>query len=403
MLAVAAFAAPDTRREQDFTAWRDEFRGYARRRGISETTLERTIDTLTVPSQMVIQRDRTQPEFNLSLAQYMSMMVNEARVQKGRQMYRENRVLLERIRNEYGVPPQYILAFWALESNFGTRQGTFPVVPSIATLAFDGRRGAFFREELISALWLIDRGHIPHDVKGSWAGAMGNFQFIPSSYRRYAVDFNNDGRRDLFNSKEDSFASAANFLKRKGWQEKQRWGREVKVQNPRRLNNVNLRTARTVTEWKRLGITAADGKPLPDSQISARLLLPEGINGVAFLVYPNFDVIMRWNRSTLYALAVGHLADRIAWGGQLMHVRGVQFLQPPELEQLQELLKKRGFYEGEIDGKKGPLTIAAVVNYQQQNNIPVDGFASKQLLNRLRREEIEELQNENSNSNPSGP
>ena len=217
------------------------------------------------------------------------------------------------------------------------------------------------------------------------------------------MDFNNDGRRDLFNSKEDSFASAANFLKRKGWQEKQRWGREVKVQNPRRLNNVNLRTARTVTEWKRLGITAADGKPLPDSQISARLLLPEGINGVAFLVYPNFDVIMRWNRSTLYALAVGHLADRIAWGGQLMHVRGVQFLQPPELEQLQELLKKRGFYEGEIDGKKGPLTIAAVVNYQQQNNIPVDGFASKQLLNRLRREEIEELQNENSNSNPSGP
>ena len=248
-------------------------------------------------------------------------MLSPARVAAGRERLRRHRDLLERVSAEHGVPPQVIVALWGIESSYGEITGGFPVVGSLATLAFDGRRADFFRRELLDALAILDGGDIaPEDMTGSWAGAMGQSQFMPSSYLRHAVDFDGDGRRDIWASLPDVFGSIANYLADAGWQRGYIWGRPVQVPDDLPAGLVGLDVKKPLPEWGELGVRRADGGPLPAVDIPASLVIPDGGAGDAadgaraYLVYHNFGVLMDWNRSTYFALTVGELADRIRDG-----------------------------------------------------------------------------------------
>src|SRR5262249_34336674 len=263
--------------------------------------------------------DRQQPEVTLTFDAYMARVVNDARIENGRQRVRENRELLERVSSTYGVQSRFIVALWAIETDFGRLTGNFPIIGALATLAFEGRRAAFFREELFNALRIVERTGIKaKDLRGSWAGAMGQSQFMPSSYLAYAVDFDGDGKSDIWNSRADVFASIANYLSKVGWRADETWGREVKV--PPNLDatqgsDQRLRAAsRSLTEWESLGIRRPDGDGLPRREMSAWLIRPAGTDGPSFLVYPNYSALLRWNRSLFFATAVGYLADRIGAG-----------------------------------------------------------------------------------------
>lgn len=337
-------------------------------------------------SERVLELDRRQPEFTQTFADYFNRRVTPERVTRGREVLERNRALLEQIRRETGVPPQYLVAFWGLETNFGGYLGDMAIPDSLATLACDDRRSRYFTGELISALKIIDAGDIAlADMHGSWAGAMGHVQFMPSAYLRYAVDHDGDGRRDLFNSTEDALASAGNFLDALGWEPGLRWGREVRL--PANFDYTLARgaTARPLDEWRRLGITDAFGKALPAAPVNAVLRLPAGHRGPAFLTYRNFDVIMGWNRSVFYALAVGHLADRIAGAGRL-------YRQPPEddlrfstddLVVIQTRLTDLGYDPGEADGRLGPATRAAVSDFQADHGLISDGHLDPEVVARI--------------------
>jgi len=295
----------------NFTAWLKDVRAQARAKGIKESTLNAALSGIR-PIPRVIELDRNQPEFKLTYRQYMERVVPYARVLKGRRMLEENRALLEKIGAKYGVQPRFLVAFWGVETDFGRVTGGFPVIPALATLAHDGRRSSFFRGELMNALKIVDEGHVtPAKMIGSWAGAMGQCQFMPSSFVRFAVDEDGDGRKDLWSSKADVFASAANYLKRSGWKGDQGWGRAVTLPKhfDRKLAGQERRSLKT---WSVLGVRDGTGKPLPQSDTSAALMLPEADGGPAFLVSDNFFTILKWNRSNFYALAVGQLADALA-------------------------------------------------------------------------------------------
>jgi membrane-bound lytic murein transglycosylase B len=295
----------------DFSAWLREVRDEARRNGIRETTLEKAFNNLQ-PIPRVLELDRNQPEFKLTYRQYMERVVPQARVEKGRKMLAENRALIEPIARKYGVPANYLVAFWGVETDFGRVTGGFQVIPALATLAHDGRRSAFFRKELMFALQIVDEGNVtPDKMTGSWAGAMGQCQFMPSSFVRFAVDANGDGRKDLWTDKGDVFASAANYLGQSGWKGSESWGRAVTLPKTfdRKLGGDARRTFKT---WAALGVRDAQGKPLPPSDQSAALIIPDIDETAAFLVTDNYFTILKWNRSTFYALAVGQLADALA-------------------------------------------------------------------------------------------
>lgn len=310
---LSGMAAPALA-EQDFSAWLQDLRKEAAAKGISQATLDAALTGIQ-PIPRVIELDRKQPEFTLTFDEYMRRVVPEARVQKGRKRLAENRKLLEEVSRQYGVQPQFIVAFWGIETDFGRVTGGFKVVPALATLAHDGRRSAYFRKELFDALTILDGGHIkPDDMVGSWAGAMGQPQFMPSSFVRFAVDENGDGRKDIWNSKADVFASAANYLSRSGWHGDERWGRQVTLPKGFDLSLADEKIRKPVNDWAALGVTRANGAPLPKSTLEASLIMPVKDKGPAFLVYNNYRVILKWNRSHFFALAVGRLADRIAGG-----------------------------------------------------------------------------------------
>ncbi len=281
---------------------------------------------------------------------------------------------------------RFLVAFWGLESNFGQFTGSFSAVGALVTLAHDRRRAGFFREQLLSLLELIDAGDIPSDVKASWAGAMGNHQFIPTTYKGYAIDFDGDGKRDLWGCLPDIFASAANYLSRSGWQRDKTWGREVLLPQGFDIALTGMDIRKPLKEWNEFGIRRVDGKPLPNIDIEASVMLPAGYKGPAFLVYKNYRTIMVWNRSHLYALAVGHLADRLAGQGALATPPPDQDapLSRADIRELQALLNGRGFDAGPADGMLGSKTRAAVRAYQQSAGIPPDGYATKPLIERLR-------------------
>jgi membrane-bound lytic murein transglycosylase B len=293
--------------DPDFDIWLKELAREARGMGISEATLAGALTGLK-PIPRVVKRAANQAEDVFSATRYVKRMVSETRVVKGRQKLQDLAGLFEQVSASYGVQPRYLAALWAIESDFGRGGADFPLVAALATQAWQGRRQAFFRRELLDALWLLDQEQIPSaDLRGSWAGAMGQFQFIPSTYRHYAVDFNGDGHRNIWTDPADALASAANLLARSRWRPGQDWGRRVQLPKGFDKSLAGLKTRKNLAEWRGMGITGAEG---PDQQ-EASLLLPDGPEGPAFLVFYNFRVLMRWNRSSAFALAIGHLADRI--------------------------------------------------------------------------------------------
>ncbi len=298
----------------DFQGWLKDLKHEARLKGVSDRTLSDALDGVSFLSR-VVELDRKQPEGRMSFRQYYENVITPERVSTGRAMYQAHRTLLEEIGQAYGVAPEFIVALWGIETSYGRNTGGFDVVPALATLAYDGRRPEFFRAELIQALKIIDSGHISADrMQGSWAGAMGQNQFMPSSFQNFAVDGNGDGRRDIWSTLPDVFASTANYLARSGWQEDERWGRHVSLPQDFSQNFLGLETEKTLGEWARLGVRFSED---PDgiqkfSRMRASLLAPDGLSGPAFLVYRNTRVIMKWNKSTYFATAVGLLADQIA-------------------------------------------------------------------------------------------
>lgn len=293
--------------DQPFPVWVDDLQAEARARGISDATV-RLLDDVA-PISRVIELDRRQPEGRLTLQEYLDRVINNARVAQGRRLLRENATLLREIGAEYGVQPRFIVALWGLETSYGQNTGGFPV---LATLAHDGRRSDFFRAELLSALEILDQGHIaPARMQGSWAGAMGQSQFMPSSFQRFAVDRDGDGRKDIWTTRADVFASAANYLSNVGWDDALTWGRAVQVPGGLDRSLIDLDVVKPITEWAALGVRRRDGGALPDATVDASLIQPDGPGTAAWLVYDNFRATLRWNRSTYFATSVGLLSDAI--------------------------------------------------------------------------------------------
>jgi membrane-bound lytic murein transglycosylase B len=369
-----------------FDAWLEGVKRDAAAAGISEPTIEAAL-TGVQPIERVLELDRRQPEFTRTFWAYLDKSVSPARIERGRQLLARHRGLLEQVRGRYNVQPRYLVAFWGLESDFGKHTGDFSVIGALATLAYDERRSAFFRTQLLDALHILDAGHIaPGNMRGSWAGAMGQLQFIPSTFTAYSVDFDGDSRRDIWTSLPDVFASAANYLASIGWRGDEIWGREVRLPAEFDWELAALKTRKPIAEWRRLGVRRSDGGKLPAADLSGAIVLPAGHKGPAFLVYGNFNTIMTWNRSLLYAIAIGHLSDRLAGKGPLRAVKPAQEapLSRAQVEEMQALLAGLGFDPGEPDGVVGSKTRAALRAFQRQAKLAPDGYPTPELLSGLR-------------------
>lgn len=299
--------------EGDYKAWVADLRAEAVSKGISASLFDQALSDFK-PITRVIELDRKQPEGKWTFAQYKEKVVSQARIAQGRRMFKQHRTLLENVAQEYGVAPQYIVALWGIETSYGNITGGFKVIPALATLAWEGRRAKFFRKEFLEALKIVNDGHISlSSMKGSWAGAMGQNQFMPSSFHSYAVDGNNDGRKDIWNSLPDVFSSTANYLSTNRWNPGEKWGRAVKVPQGFPEKYVGLDTRKPLNEWAALGVRKPDGSHIPVVEgFEASLVAPDGLGGPAYLVYNNFRTFLTWNRSTYFATSVGLLADAIS-------------------------------------------------------------------------------------------
>ena len=367
--------------EQGFNKWLVDFKKQARKQGISQATLNRAFKDVTL-NRSVLQSDATQPEFTKTFFDYFNKAVSQYRVKNGQKFYKKHRRLLDQVTKKYGVPGRFIVAFWGMETNYGSYTGNIPIIESLATLAYDPRRSTFFTQQLLSALTILDRGHISlSQMKGSWAGAMGQSQFMPSNYLEYAVDGDGDGKINLWDSLPDVFYSSANFLSHLGWQKEENWGREVRLPKNFNFALADNRTQRDLNAWRKLGITLADSRPLPSSDLKARLLLMTDYKGPAFLVYENFKVIKRWNNSNKYAVAVGHLADRIVNRPALTKKQPAndKSLSRTQMIELQSKLNELNFATGKPDGIAGTKTRKAIRAYQVKHQLPADGFPSKRM------------------------
>lgn len=304
--ALTALAAEST----EFSAWLGGLKSEAAGKGISEQTLAKALaDVALLPR--VVELDRRQPELTQTLPEYLKARVTRQRINKGQLMLKRYPTWLSRIEQQYGVQRNFIAALWGIETNYGDHSGGFPVVSALATLAFDGRRSDYFRTELFDVLWLLEEGRIKaYLLQGSWAGAMGQCQFMPSSFRRYAVNADG-GLTDIWSSLPDVFASAANYLKQSGWQTGQGWGFEVTLPAGFDLSLAGLEKSTPMDRWNKLGVTRSHGGILPPSNLTASLILPDGPGGPAYLVHDNFRVLLKWNRSYAFAIAVGIIADRL--------------------------------------------------------------------------------------------
>lgn len=381
-IAIAASSA--SAQQLSFDQWLQTFRAEALSKGIGRATLDTTLSGLR-PNQRVIELDRRQPEFTQTFWRYLARRVTQDRIQRGRKLLKKHGAMMKQIEARYGVPHRFLVSFWGLESNFGDYTGKMPVVQSIATLAYNPRRRRFFTGELIAALRIIERGDMPPSVQGSWAGAMGQTQFMPSTYLRYAVDGDGDNKRDLWGSYPDIFSSSSNFLAKVGWRREQTWGREVRLPAGFKFEHSGLKNRRPLEEWQQLGIRRTDGRDLPKVDIDAALVLPAGYKGPAFLVYRNFRTIMIWNRSIYYAIAVGHLADRIIGKGPL-------YAKPPaddvplsreQVKTMQRRLMALGLDVGSIDGVVGSKTRQAIKAFQRLAKLPPDGYPTLGLIEAL--------------------
>ncbi|MDH1470754.1 lytic murein transglycosylase [Shewanella sp. GD03713] len=356
----------------------------ARTEGLSEVTIQDTVASLQfVPK--VIELDQAQPEFSQTFNNYFTKRATDWRVNEGRRLLKKHRALLDKLAQEYGVPPQYILSFWGLETNYGSYKGKMSVLDSLATLACEPRRSGYFTTELMQALKLKEKyGFDKSTMVGSWAGAMGHTQFMPSAYAKYAIDGDGDGKADLWNSTEDALTSAANFLQHLGWQRNERWGREVILPRNFSYENLGAKQAQPLSQWAAQSVVQSNGQPLPAIDMKAALYLPSGHTGPAFLGYENFNVIMRWNRSEFYAITVGHLADRIN-GGEPLKVAPPEQprLSREQIKQLQTKLNESGFDVGKPDGVLGRNSSAGIQAFQRSKNMIADGFPSPEVFSAL--------------------
>ena len=370
---------------QSFESWVEELRQEALFLGLSEQTLL-VLNDLEAPLERVLDLDNSQPEFVQTFSRYLSLRVTPNQIRQGIDLMQEHRLLLDEVRRIYGVQPHYLVAFWAIESNYGRNTGGFSVLQALATLAFDPRRAEFFRQQLFIALQIIEDGHIQaEDMSGSWAGAMGQLQFMPNIFSRYGVDGDGDGRVDIWNSLPDIFHSAANFLSQSGWRGDERWGREVILPSDFDFNLSGTLVRRSLEEWQEIGVRQVDGNPIPVASMQGSVVLPSGANGPAFLIYNNFRTTMIYNPSTFYALTVGHLADRFTGGGPVQRMSDdEQPMSIADVQELQILLNGLGFNSGEPDGRVGRQTRSAIRAYQSESSLPTDGHASNQLLESLR-------------------
>jgi membrane-bound lytic murein transglycosylase B len=369
-----------------FTAWRDGFRGRALRQGIRPEVFDAAFRGVGVNAD-VVRLDSRQAEFTKPIWEYLDSAASPTRVETGRAKQAQLDPTLAAIEGRYGVDRQAVLAIWGMESNYGGNRGSIPVVESLATLAYEGRRRSFAEEQLVAALRIIQAGDVaPEAMRGSWAGAMGHTQFIPTSYLSMAVDFTGDGRRDVWSDDPtDALASAANYLARNGWQRGRPWGVEVRLPAGFNYGSADQSNRRPVADWRARGVTRIDGSPLPDHGTAA-IVAPAGARGPAFAVYQNFYVIKRYNNATSYAIGVGHLGDRIMGEGGFAASwpRGERELSRTEKIELQKRLIAQGHDTGATDGVIGPNTVAAIRTFQVSQGLEPDGFATTALLARLR-------------------
>lgn len=368
-----------------FSTWLRDFRKEASAKGISQRTISSVLDGMTL-NPKIIRRDRRQGFFAQSFVSFQKKLATNHRVITSRRKIKNNQAIFDRVQRDYGVAPSVITGFWALESDFGAGMGKDPILRSLATLAYDCRRSDMFRTEFLAALEIIDRGDVrPSGMIGSWAGEIGQTQFLPTRYLQYAIDYNNDGRVNLFSSDADVIGSTANYMRDLGWQPNQPWIQEVRV--PRKLpwKEAGLEIKHPRSQWTAWGVRRADGSPLPNDTMPASLLLPMGRLGPAFLAYPNFDVYLKWNQSLNYATTAAYLATRID-GAPVMRRPNpnIPILAINEAKELQRRLKGRGFDVGEVDGIIGAKTRAAVKTMQMEFGMPADSYPTPELLRRLR-------------------
>jgi lytic murein transglycosylase len=368
-----------------FDRWLADFRKEAAASGISRATISAALDGMTMDPG-IIARDRRQSFFAQSFTAFAGKLISQNRIQNGTAKLKQHRELFAKVEQEYGVPGPVITAFWALESDFGAGMGDLPVLRSLATLAYDCRRPEMFRGELMDALRIIDRGDLrPAEMIGSWAGELGQTQFLPSHYFKHAVDYDGDGRRNLIRSVPDVIASTAKFIVFLGWKRGEPWLQEVRVPSNLPWDQADLAIQHPRSKWVGWGVASADGKPLPADGLPASLLLPMGRFGPAFLAYDNFQIYPKWNQSLSYCITAAHLATRLA--GAPPFSRGnaqVPDWSFQQMKELQQLLVRRGFTVGEVDGKLGAATRAGVKAAQMKLGLPADSYPTPDLLERLR-------------------
>lgn len=388
-----------------FELWKSQFKQVALERGITAETLDTALRGV-LPDSKVLRLDSHQPEFTKTVWEYLDSAASKQRIKRGRQLLAKHRALLTQIEQQYGVQPEYLVAIWGVESNYGSHKGDYSVIRSIATLAYEGRkeRREFWRDQLIAALKILQSGDMSHaDLRGSWAGAIGHTQFIPTTFADYAVDFDGDGQRDLVNSIPDALASAANYLSKSGWQPGQLWGAEVELPADFEWEQAEPDWKLPESSWATQNIKRYDLASL-NSDKETFVFLPAGHRGPAFLAYPNFHAILKYNNANSYALAVGHLGDRIRGQGELIAEwpRDDRALSRLEKVELQALLTVTGFDTEGIDGKVGPKTRNALRAWQTLQSLPSDGYATPRYLDMIRKEALDMTAKMNENPSPAG-
>ena len=369
-----------------FERWVTNFRRRALSQGIRSQVFDAAFQGVRYDAK-IIERDRNQSEFTKQIWDYLDSAVSDTRVRNGRAAFRENRRLLQQIEARYGVEAEVVTAVWGLESAYGSFRGDERIIEALATLAYDGRRGRFFESQLIAALKIIQSGDVaPRNMTGSWAGAMGHTQFIPTSYLAYAVDFDGDGKRNIWSDDPtDALASTAAYLARFGWTKGQPWGVEVRLPRNFDFSQTGERIKKSPATWAQMGVRKPDGSIVPNHG-RASILLPAGARGAAFMIFDNFHVIERYNTADAYVIGVGLLSDRIGGAGPLRSdwPRGDRNLAFSEKKEMQRLLTSNGFNTQGVDGIIGPNTIAAIRRFQRSVGMVPDGYASFEILRRLR-------------------
>ncbi len=378
-------AAANCQNTGSFERWLSEFRKEALASGVSRQTVSRVLDDMTL-DQGIISRDRKQSFFSQTFTSFSGKLISGGRIKNGQNRLKQHAELFQKVEKEFGVPGPVIAAFWALESDFGAGMGDLSVLRSLATLAYDCRRGEMFRKEFMDALRIIDRGDLqPSDMIGSWAGELGQTQFLPSHYLKYAVDYDGDGKRNLLKSVPDVIASTGNFIKSLGWRAGEPWMEEVRVPANLPWDQADLAIQHPRSKWAEWGVKDIHGDAVKKDNLAASLLLPMGRFGPAFLAYPNFQIYPKWNQSLNYCITAAHLATRLEGAPAFSKGRGtVEELTFEQAKELQRLLNKRGFSDGEVDGKIGAGTRAAVKAAQIKLGLPADSYPTLDLLDRLR-------------------